>query len=439
MGSENYEVTQVEGGKIIKSWTRGVEFEQEARAQLERLARLPFVHRHLAVMPDVHAGKGSTVGTVIATKKVIIPATVGVDIGCGMVAVKTDLKASDLPDNLKDMRSAIEEAVPHGGPGDVGAWSDMPSLNGIDGTPFLAAINAPWYYELTNKYPQMDSKYLFRQFGTLGTGNHFVEVCLEEECGNCDGYGFIHYSDDTTEDCLQCDGGAAINPAVWVMLHSGSRGPGNRIGTFFIEKAKEEMLKWHIQLPDQDLSYLPEGSVYYDDYVDAVMWAQKYAKASRELMLTNTLFAMARVLGRMVTTYNDTAVNCHHNYVEMENHFGDNVWVTRKGAVRARKGELGIIPGSMNTGSFIVRGKGNAESFQSCSHGAGRSMSRSEARRRFTLKDVIEQTAGNECRKDEGIIDELPLAYKDIGAVMNAQSDLVEIVTRLRAVICVKG
>ncbi len=404
----NFKVIQ-DGGVPVKSWTVGVEFEEEAQKQLLRASRLPFLFKHIAVMPDVHSGKGCTIGSVVATRKVIVPAFTGVDIGCGMVAVKTNLTASDLPDNLKDMRSAIEQAVPHGGPGDVGAWPDMPKLNGTDGDPSLQAMNVAWYDELTNKYPEIDSKYLFRQFGTLGTGNHFVEVCLDEEQN------------------------------VWVMLHSGSRGPGNRIGQFFIEKAKEEMMKWHIHLPDADLAYLPEGSVYYDDYVDAVMWAQKYAKGSRELMLRNTLFAMARVLGRTVTTYNETAVNCHHNYIEMENHFGDNVWVTRKGAVRARKGELGIIPGSMGARSYIVRGLGNAESFNSCSHGAGRRMSRGEAKRKFTVEDHIKATEGVECRKDADVIDETPGAYKSIDSVMEAQKDLVEPVAVLKAVLCVKG
>lgn len=329
---------------------------------------------------------------------------------CGMIAVKTDLKASDLPENLSAMRSEIEAAVPHGGPGAVGAWEAEPLLNGMAFNPWDTDWNFAHDYKwMTDKYPEITSPFTERHFGTLGTGNHFVEVCLDE-----------------TQN-------------VWVMLHSGSRGIGNRIGTFFIEKAKEEMRRWFINLPDQDLAYLPAGSTFYGDYVTCVRWAQDFARRSREFMLKNTIFAMAKVLGRTVTTFGDTAVNCHHNYIELENHFGENVWVTRKGAVRARTGDLGIIPGSMNTGSFIVRGKGNKDSFTSCSHGAGRSMSRAEARRRFTLQDVIEQTSGNECRKDEGIIDELPLAYKDLGAVMNAQSDLVEVVTRLKAVICVKG
>ena len=393
-----------ENGVPIKAWVEGVPFEDEARAQLIRASKLPFLYKHIAVMSDVHSGKGCTIGSVIATRKVLVPAFTGVDIGCGMIAVKTDLKASDLPDNLAAMRSAIEAAVPHGGPGDVGSWPEGPQSNGMRVVP-------DWrpYEAMVLKYPQIESKYVHRQFGTLGTGNHFVEVCLDE-----------------AQD-------------VWVMLHSGSRGAGNRIGSFFIEKAKEEMAKWFIHLPDADLSYLPEGSTYYDDYVNAVSWAQNYAHLSRRLMLENTLFAMAKVLDRTITTQNGEAVNCHHNYIALENHFGSNVWVTRKGAVRARKGDLGIIPGSMGARSYVVRGKGNKEAFESCSHGAGRKMSRTEARRTFSLADHAKATEGVECRKDAEVIDETPGAYKDIDSVMAAQSDLVETVAILKAVLCVKG
>lgn len=399
----NYEVLNEEGGVHIKSWTKGVPFEDEAKKQLLKLSKLPFLFKHLAVMPDVHAGKGSTVGSVIATKKVIVPATVGVDIGCGMIAVETNLTANDLPDNLAAMRSAIEKAVPHGGPGDVGSWPEEPqNLGGV-----LTQYSE--YQRLVEKYPAIKSSYVTRQFGTLGTGNHFVEVCLDEK------------------------------QHVWIMLHSGSRGAGNRIGSFFIEKAKEEMAKWFIHLPDQDLAYLPEGSQYYNDYVSAVGWAQMYAFESRKLMLDNTIHAMVEVLGRGIGVDNDTAVNCHHNYISLENHFGSNVWVTRKGAVRARKGDLGIIPGSMGARSYIVRGKGNKESFESCSHGAGRKMSRAEAKRTFSLADHAKATEGVECRKDSDVIDETPGAYKNIDNVMAAQSDLVDTVAILKAVLCVKG
>ena len=400
----NYEVTKDAAGVPIKSWTKGVPFEDEARAQLIRASKLPFLHRHIAVMPDVHGGKGCTIGSVVATRKVLVPAFTGVDIGCGMIAVKTDLRASDLPDNLHAMRSAIEKAVPHGGPGDVGSWPGDPQSNGFRVVPDWSRYEA-----MVLKYPQIESSYVQRQFGTLGTGNHFVEVCLDE-----------------SQD-------------VWVMLHSGSRGAGNRIGSFFIEKAKEEMAKWFIHLPDQDLAYLPEGSTYYDDYVKAVSWAQEYALLSRRLMLDNTLFAMAQTLGKTVTSFTDTAVNCHHNYIALENHYGSNVWVTRKGAVRARLGDMGIIPGSMGARSYIVRGKGNKEAFESCSHGAGRKMSRTEARRTFSLADHAKATEGVECRKDSEAIDETPGAYKSIDQVMKAQEDLVETVAILKAVLCVKG
>jgi tRNA-splicing ligase RtcB len=402
----NYEVMNEEGGVHIKSWTKNVPFEEEAKKQLLKLASMPFLYKHLAVMPDVHSGKGSTVGSVIATKNVIIPATVGVDLGCGMIAVKTTLKASDLPDSLSAMRSAIEAAVPHGGPGEVGSWAEEPVI--VDGSKHLLPDRTE-YDRLVAKYPAIESKYMMRQFGTLGTGNHFVEVCLDTEQN------------------------------VWVMLHSGSRGAGNRIGSFFIEKAKEEMERWFIHLPDRDLSYLPEGSQYYDDYVRAVEWAQNYAFQSRQLMMYNTLTVMALSIGKTFSTIGDTAVNCHHNYISRENHFGENVWVTRKGAVRARQGDLAVIPGSMGARSYIVRGKGNKDSFTSCSHGAGRKMSRTEAKRRFTLEDHAKATAGVECRKDDSVIDETPGAYKDIDTVMAAQSDLVEPVAVLKQILCVKG
>lgn len=414
----NFEVIKADNGVPVKSWTKGVLFEEEAREQLLRASKLPFIFKHIAVMPDVHSGKGCTIGSVIATKKVIVPAFTGVDLGCGMIAVKTDLMASDLPDNLAAMRSAIEEAVPHGGPGDVGSWEESPLLGGLkfaekkltkQWIDLANIVHGRELDEMVKKHPAIESKFTLRQYGTLGTGNHFVEICLDE-----------------TQN-------------VWVMLHSGSRGIGNRIGSFFIEKAKEEMRKWHINLPDQDLAYLPEGSQYYDDYVAAVSWAQRYAAGNREFMLANTLFAMAKVLGRDIKTYDDTAVNVHHNYISMENHFGANVWVTRKGAVRARLGELAVIPGAMGRKSFIVRGKGNKDSFASCSHGAGRVMSRTEAKRRFSVEDHIKETQGVECRKDEGVIDETPKAYKDVDSVMAAQSDLVEPVAVLKAVLCVKG
>ena len=401
-----------EGGAPIKAWIDGVLLEDAAKQQLINVASLPFIHKHIAAMPDVHWGMGATVGSVIPTKGAIIPAAVGVDIGCGMVAARTSLNASDLPDNLHAVRSAIEKAVPHGrtdrgGDGDRGAWHNVPdgvaqAMNESDLGTRLKAIS--------DKHPKIgkSAHRAPRHLGTLGTGNHFIELCLDEK------------------------------NAVWVMLHSGSRGIGNQIGQYFIERAKEDMRRWFINLPDQDLAYLAEGSQNFDDYIEAVEWAQNFALANRSLMLAATMRAIEGALGRSFA-WGSVAVNCHHNYVARENHFGANVWVTRKGAVRAREGDLGIIPGSMGASSFIVRGKGNPDSFHTCSHGAGRAMSRTEAKRRFTIADHEKATAGIECRKDMDVIDETPMAYKDIDAVMAAQSDLVEIVHTLRQVVCVKG
>jgi len=390
----------------IKAWTRGVQVEDVAHQQLLNIANMPFVHSHVAAMPDVHWGMGATVGSVIATKGAIIPAAVGVDIGCGMMAQRTTLTAADLPDNLLGLRTAIEERVPHGrtdngGANDRGAWGDAQAMS-YELSSGLAEIVA--------KHPKIERAALraSHHVGTLGTGNHFIEVCLDEE------------------------------QRVWIMLHSGSRGIGNRIGSYFIELAKEDMRQWFINLPDDDLAYLPEGTEHYGEYCKAVAWAQRFARANREAMMRAALTALSLTVpkGFGIT---DEAVNCHHNYVSQEKHFGAHVHVTRKGAVSAKLGELGIIPGSMGAKSFIVRGKGNRESFCSCSHGAGRAMSRGEAKRRFTVADHEAATAGVECRKDIEVIDETPAAYKSIDAVMAAQSDLVEIVHTLKQVVCVKG
>ncbi len=394
------------GPKPIKLWAEHVTIEDSAMQQLQNLATLPFIHSHVAAMPDAHWGCGATVGSVIATVGAIIPAAVGVDIGCGMMAARTNLNASDLPDSLAELRSAIEAAVPHGrtnngGPGDVGAWGERKSL-GLDLQQRLQAI--------VGKYPKLERAYLRagHHLGTLGTGNHFIEVCLDE------------------------------TNAVWVMLHSGSRGIGNAIGQRFIELAKAEMRRWFVNLPDADLAYLPEGSQHFADYVEAVQWAQEFAAANRHAMMQATLYAMQGVLGRPFEL-RDTVVQCHHNYISRERHFGANVWLTRKGAVRAGRADLGIIPGSMGAKSYIVRGKGNLDSFMSCSHGAGRAMSRGEAKRRFTLADHDAMTEGVECRKDLDVLDETPGAYKDIDAVMASQADLVEVVHTLKQVLCVKG
>jgi tRNA-splicing ligase RtcB len=407
MSRENHETMNVEGGAHIKMWTRGVPVEEEAREQLARTAKMPFIFRHIAVMPDVHFGKGSTVGSVIPTQRAVIPAAVGVDIGCGMMAVKTTLSASDLPDSLGELRTAIERAVPHGrskGRRDKGAWGDRPPSN-VDSA---WAQLEPGFARITGKYPHLEKTNNYLHLGTLGTGNHFVEVCLDED------------------------------QAVWLMLHSGSRGVGNAIGSHFIELAREDMRQWMINLPDRDLAYFPEGTQHFDDYVEAVEWAQNYARLNREAMMQNVVRAVRSVIDKPFETHVE-AVNCHHNYVTREHHFGEDILVTRKGAVSARKGELGIIPGSMGTRSYIVRGWGNEDSFHSCSHGAGRRMSRTEARKRFTIADHRTATAGVECRKDVDVIDETPAAYKDIDAVMEAQKDLVEVVHTLKQVVCVKG
>jgi len=411
MNQEDIQLLSPEGGKPVKMWTQGVPVEPAAKEQLEKLAQLPFVFHHVAVMPDVHVGKGSTIGSVIPTLGAVIPAAVGVDIGCGMMAAKTTLRAADLPDNLSKLRSAIEQAVPHGmSPKtrnhkgrDVGSWNNPPP-----------AVDAGWaklkdeFDAICRKYPKLRGTNNHKHLGTLGSGNHFVEVCLDEE------------------------------GAVWVMLHSGSRGVGNAIGTHFIELARQDMRRHQVNLPDQDLAYLEEGTAHYDDYVEAVGWAQKFARINREVMMHNVIHAMRGAIPKPFDAHVE-AVNCHHNYVQKEKHFGKDVLVTRKGAVSAREGELGIIPGSMGAKSFIVRGKGNPESFHSCSHGAGRVMSRTEAKRRFTRADMERVLQGVESRKDEGVIDEIPMAYKDIDAVMHAQRDLVEVVHTLKQVVCVKG
>jgi tRNA-splicing ligase RtcB len=404
-----------EGVKVpIKAWTNGVPFEEAAFKQVMNLSTMPFIHKHIAVMPDVHHGKGATVGSVIATKGAIIPAAVGVDIGCGMMAARLRLKGSDLPDSLATMRAAIEAAVPHGrtdngGDNDRGAWGDVPE--GVQVTFNDRMLKE--YRAILDKHPQVNHKGVVKQFGTLGTGNHFIEVCLDE------------------------------NDDVWVMLHSGSRGVGNRIGTYFIEKARKDMERWFINLPDKDLAYIPEGSDLFDDYWQALAWAQLYARTQREIMMGQTMLAITKTLGYGVGIKDldgaTSVVNCHHNYVNRERHFGANVLVTRKGAVRAQEGDWGIIPGSMGTRSYIVMGKGNRESFNSCSHGAGRKMSRTAAEKQYTLEDHIRATEGVECRKDQGVLDETPMAYKDIDAVLEAERDLVDVKFTLKQVLCVKG
>jgi tRNA-splicing ligase RtcB len=406
--TQTYDVIDVPGGRHVKMWTQGVPVDDKARDQLAKAARMPFVFKHVAAMPDVHVGIGATVGSVIPTKGAVIPAAVGVDIGCGMMAARTSLHANDLPDNLDGVRDAIEKAVPHGrtsgrGGRDKGAWGDPP-IEVVDAWGNLGLR----FKRIVEKHPKLERVNHVTHLGTLGTGNHFIELCLDTE------------------------------GRVWVMLHSGSRGVGNAIGTYFIALAKQDMRKWFINLPDEDLAYFPEGTDHFHDYVEAVEWAQDFAATNRRMMMTNVIRALRGVIAKPFDAELE-AINCHHNYVTRENHFGENVLVTRKGAVRAAKGVMGIIPGSMGAKSFIVRGLGNAESFDSCSHGAGRVMSRTEAKKAVTLAEHIADTEGVSCRKDESVIDESPRAYKPIEAVMAAQADLVEVVHTLKQVVCVKG
>lgn len=440
------QVDRIDGRKgLIKMWEpNGYPFEGQAVDQLRKVAAMPFIHKHVAVMPDAHMGIGSTVGTVIATKGAVIPAAVGVDIGCGMMAIRLSMTGSQLPDNLFQVRDEIERAVPHGRGSDQqirsgrdpGSWGAAPET--IENRWFNgAAKEVVWedptsgdrkkmvypgerslaqrYDAIIAKYPKLKTHNSpAMQLGTLGTGNHFIEVCLDED------------------------------DQVWIMLHSGSRGVGNKIGSYFIERAKEDMVRRHMMthLPDGDLAFLTEGDVLYDDYMEGVGLGQDYAMENRKAMMAAVLAALQRLVDRNYLppfAVTEEAVNCHHNYVTKESHFGENVLVTRKGAVQAREGTLGIIPGSMGTGSFIVRGLGNADSFCSCSHGAGRVMSRTQAKKMISMEDHAKAMVGIEARLDADIIDESPAAYKPIGAVMAAQADLVEIKHRLRQVVNVKG
>jgi tRNA-splicing ligase RtcB len=394
------EVWSDENGKLeAKVWAEDLDFDTQE--QIRNIASMNFIHRHVAVMPDAHLGIGCTIGSVVPTKSAIIPAAVGVDIGCGMMAVKTSLQAHDLPWSLKELRENIERSVP------TGKYSHKEVVE----SGFHFVTGSQFNYFLKQSEPELmfdvKAKRWMTQLGTLGSGNHFIEVCLDE------------------------------NDQVWVMLHSGSRGIGNQIGRKFIELAKEDMRIHHINLPDQNLSYLSEGTQHFDDYWHALEWAQEYASINRRLMMGLVFDQLWRMFPDMLIR--EEAINCHHNYVAKENHYGDNVYVTRKGAIRARGKDLGIIPGSMGAKSYIVRGKGNQESFHSCSHGAGRKMSRRKAKDTFTSADLEAQTAGVEIRRRKEIIDEIPGAYKDIDRVMELQSDLVEPVHTLKQILCVKG
>lgn len=423
-------VTREEGARPIKAWLglreveesegfytdlsgrirsavggeKVIDIEDAALRQTRNIAKLPFIApQGVALMPDAHLGKGATVGSVVPTTNAIIPSAVGVDLGCGMVAVRLSLKAHQLPDSLVKIRHQIERDVPLGAGGcheeGVGKWANPAAMwDGIPESVRTVFNGDRWKTTLKAA----------TQLGTLGSGNHFIELCVDE------------------------------NDDVWVMLHSGSRGIGNMIGTYYIEKAKKKMEMFYINLPDGDLAYLPEADDDFDAYVEAVQWAQDYALENRRVMMEVVLAALKRHIPVEFSVTSE-AINCHHNYISRENHFGQNLWITRKGAIRAREGDLGIIPGSMGQKSYIVRGKGNAESYCSCSHGAGRAMSRAEAKRRFSLADLAAQTEGVECRKDGAVLDEIPGAYKRLDVVMELQKDLVEVVHVLKAVLCVKG
>jgi tRNA-splicing ligase RtcB len=399
------QLTLNKGRVPVKVFTKDI--EHDALQQLLNVAQLPIVYGHVAAMPDVHHGIGATVGSVIATKQAIIPAAVGVDIGCGMNAVRLTLTAADLPDSLAKIRGEIEAAVPVG-------------FNQHESDKVRGSAHARTAHVLDDRLDRIVGKHpgvmkMMRRFaqtwvcqlGTLGGGNHFIEICLDE------------------------------SQRVWVMLHSGSRGIGNVLGRYFIEAARKDMQRHQVNLPDRDLAYFSEGSMLFDDYVEAVDWAQDYALLNRTMMMKLVLDALAKQLPPFKT--DGEAINCHHNYIAVETHFGEKLYVTRKGAISAREGQLGVIPGSMGARSCIVRGKGNPQSFCSCSHGAGRRMSRTEAKRRFNRFDLAAQTQGIECRKDGGVVDEIPAAYKDIDEVMANQTDLVEPLHTLRQVICVKG
>lgn len=399
------QMTLNKGRVPVKVFTKDI--DHDALQQLLNVSQLPIVFGHVAAMPDVHHGIGATVGSVIATKQAIIPAAVGVDIGCGMNAVRLTLTASDLPESLAKIRSAIEDIVPVGfnqhESDKVRGSAHARQGRVLDDRLDRIVGKHPGVMKMQRRFAQT----WVCQLGSLGGGNHFIELCLDE------------------------------SQRVWVMLHSGSRGVGNVLGRYFIAAARKDMQRHRINLPDRDLSYFSEGSPLFDDYVEAVDWAQDYALLNRTMMMKLVLDALAKHLPPFKA--DGEAINCHHNYVAVESHFGEKLYITRKGAISARDGQLGVIPGSMGARSYIVRGKGNAQSFCSCSHGAGRRMSRTEAKRRFNRFDLEAQTAGVECRKDGGVVDEIPAAYKDIDQVMADQTDLVEAVHVLKQVVCIKG
>jgi tRNA-splicing ligase RtcB (3'-phosphate/5'-hydroxy nucleic acid ligase) len=388
-------ISELKGIRVpVKLWTPLAKAESQALDQLKNISALPWVFHHVACMPDVHYGKGATVGAVIAMKGAVSPAAVGCDIGCGMAAMETNLTAEDLPESLHALRLDVEAAIPVGfnqheesvyAPGLADLWQDFDKLD-------------PYVSKLFAKAKM--------QIGTLGGGNHFLELCLDQ------------------------------TNKVWVMLHSGSRNIGKCLAEIHISRAKELAHNHTSDVPDRDLSVFLAGTPEMQAYRHDLFWAQRYAAANRAAMLNLYAAVLQRHFPQMQA---GQVIACHHNYVSEESHFGTECIVTRKGAISARLGEMGIIPGSMGTKSYIVRGLGNPESFQSASHGAGRRMSRGAAKRAFTVQDLETQTAGVECRKDQGVLDEIPGAYKDIGEVMANQADLVEIVHELKQVMCIKG
>jgi tRNA-splicing ligase RtcB len=378
----------------ILSWVNH-DMSTDEHNMLRNVSRLPCLYKHVALMPDAHLGIGSMVGSVVATKDAVIPATVGVDIGCGMMAVKTPFKSSILEGKLKDLRHEIERSIPVGFNEHKESDTDASRWEG-------------WAeFDRLHKGVQYRKSKAMKQLGTLGGGNHFIEVCLD------------------TED------------NVWLMLHSGSRNIGNEVAKLHIETAKH--LHKLSELPDPNLAYFVQGTEEFKNYWHDLEWAQRYALKNREIMMKRLLKSFNRMFNDQKEFRPEISVNCHHNYVSPEVHFGEKVYVTRKGAIRADEGMYGIIPGSMGAKSFIVKGLGNAQSYNSCSHGAGRKMSRTAAKKAFSREDLERQTKGVECRKDAGVIDEIPSAYKNIDEVMRNQSDLVEVVAQLKQVVCVKG
>lgn len=392
----------------VKMWTGDMEVEFAALDQIRNISALPILAGHVAIMPDVHMGKGATVGSVIPTRSAIIPAAVGVDIGCGMCAAMTNLTAADLPDSLFSLRNQLERDIPvgfnehkKGIPSVSGPYADVLRKN------LRKTMDRFEDLALLERLGRADFNKISRQVGTLGGGNHFIEICLDSE------------------------------DRVWIMLHSGSRNIGNQIGQVAIDLAKKQAAKRDYGLIDKDLAWLDEGTPEFDAYIEAMHWAQDYARFNRDTMMNLAISAMKSKFPQMLIV--GEVVNCHHNFTSLEEHFGEKMWVTRKGAVSALEGQMGIIPGSMGAKSFIVRGKGNNDAYCSCSHGAGRKYSRTGAKKHFSLEDLAEQTAGVECRKDASVLDEIPGAYKDIDAVMAAQTDLVDVVHTLKQVLCIKG